>query len=189
MIKNLTRFVTIAALLAATSGCYSFGLNGKELTKPVSMSATVGRPVTLKSHFKHDLLVTWYLLGLIPLASFPGGRAPIATPADRLVAELLKEELKEGDAIINLRVSHGVTLPAVGISVVLGFIPIVGAAVGALFQPMGVTIEGDVVRFSGRGAVPQGPVISRENGELDMAGVDINAMLREQAEALAKADQ
>lgn len=178
MLKNSIRLLTAAALLTSLTGCWSMAINGAELTKPVSMSNSIGRPVTVSRHFKHDMLVTWYLLGLVPMASMPGASAPFATPADRLVSTILKNELQSGDGITNLRVTHGITLPAAGIMIVLGIVPVVGPAASTLFSPRGVTIEGDVVTFSGKkGALPTGPVITEQNGELDMAGVDLRGMI------------
>lgn len=187
MFKNVTRFVAAAALLATTAGCYSFGFNSQMLDKPVSMSGTVGRPTTVVRHFRHDMIVTWYIIGYFPFAALPSGPASVMTPADKLVQAVLREELKDGDGIVNLRVTNGYTIPAIAASIVLGLlnaVPVVGQIANAAFRPMGVTLEGDVVRFSGRGALPQGPVITREGGQLAMDGVDVNAMLREKAEEL-----
>lgn len=192
MFKSLTRLAVAAALLASTAGCYSFGINAQRIEKPVSLSSTIGRSATVQRHFRHDMLVTWYIVQYFPFATLPSGPAPVMTSADKLVQAILKEELKDGDGITNLRVTNGYTIPAIAASVALGllnYVPVVGTVINAAFRPMGVTIEGDVVRYSDRGAAVQGPVITARNGEIDMAGVDINAMLREQAEALAKAEQ
>lgn len=191
MMKNLTRFAMAAVLATSLTGCYSLSMNTSGLTKPVSMSPHIGRPAQVLRHFKVDA-VTWYGLGLIPLATVPGGPG-FGVTADKLVAGIITEELKKGgDGVINLRVKQeyellSILIP-VGVGIVFNFVPVpfLGSAITSLLRPIGVSVEGDIVSFKGRALAPtHGPVLTLdEKGQLVTAGADVNALF---AEVLAKA--
>lgn len=187
MIKNLTRLAMAAVMATSLTGCYSFAMNAGSLTKPVSMSPHIGRQAQVIRHFKVDA-VTWYGLGLIPLATIPGGPG-FGTTADKLVAGIITDELKKGgDGVINLRVKQEYELLSILIPFAVGLIPVVGTIVTGLVRPIGVSVEGDVVSFKGRALAPtQGPVITMtEQGTVDLAGADVNGMF---AKAIEKAKE
>lgn len=151
------RFLLALWLALLTSGCYSLSLNARSYPKPISMSAHAGRPATVLRHFRREA-VTWYAVGVSPFFTLPGIGNPWIS-ADRLVLSLCHEELaRSGDAIVNLRVTqaHSVaslafaTLPGAAISLIPGLSPLIGGAIAALAQPIGVVVEGDVVQFNGK---------------------------------------
>lgn len=121
------------------------------------MSSTVGRPATIVRHFRHEL-VTWYLGGIVPIATVPGSDNPWM-PADKLVMALIhKEIVLDGDGVVNLRITQALTLTSLGlhlvptgaIALIPGSSPWTAGAFAFAFQPITVTVEGDVVRFTER---------------------------------------
>lgn len=196
MIKNLTRLAMAAVVATSLTGCFSMSMNAGSLTKPVSMSPHIGRPAQVLRHFKVDC-VTWYGLGLIPLATVPGGPG-FGTTADKLVSGIISDELKKGgDGVVNLRVKQEYELISIlipfGIGIIFNFVPVpfLGTLVTNLLRPIGVSVEGDVVSFKGRALAPtSGPVITRgEKGELDLGGADVNGMFSVILEKAAKQQQ
>lgn len=187
-IKHMTRALVAAALLASTTGCYALGLNAQGMAKPVSMTANVGRASKVVRHFKHNM-VTWYGFGLIPLATVPGP-VPTWTPADKLVVKLLQDELaKGGDGVANLRVVQQYNIISIVAMIIPNFIPVVGSLITLAVQPIDVIVEGDIVSFSGRAAGPMPGVVTEHNGEVDLGGLDIRAMVAKtvrEAQAQAK---
>lgn len=174
--QPMLRAALAAALLTTLGGCYNLGINSQGIKQPISMSNAIGRPFQVSRHFKYDL-VTWYGFGMIPLATVPGA-VPTWTPADKLVTKLLQDELaKGGQGIVNLRVVQQVTPLSFVASVVPAFVPIIGGLVSATLQPIGVTIEGDVVTFGGRSAVPGTGMVTLQDGEIDLNGVDLRALV------------
>jgi hypothetical protein len=175
----------LLASLTSLSGCYAFGLNARPYTKPVSLSGTLGRPVTPLRHFRREL-IAWYFLGRWPIATLPGAPNPY-TPADKLVLSVLEEELgREGDGVINLRVSQFVDwrtllvagVPAAAVDLIPGMPAWAGAALPLLFQPASVTLEGDVVRFAELGGAPAAEgACMRRAGRLDLGGWDLDAAI------------
>lgn len=155
-----TRLLAAGALMLSLTGCYSLGLNAQPYTKPISVSGTVGRPATVVRHFRFEV-ITWYLGGLLPIATFPGSDTPWL-PADKLVMALIhKEIVLDGDGVVNLRVRQSVTpatlgmqlVPAGAIALIPGSSPWAGGAFALAFQPVAVTVEGDVVKFTDRGGL------------------------------------
>lgn len=180
-----------AASLLLTSGCYSLVVSAQDVNKPVSLTSSMGAKGTTVRHFRYSF-TEWYGVGLVPLIS-TGANVPTMAPADKIVGDVLLDELKAGgDGIVNLHVTQQYgwleiayrVVPGVVIYLIDFAVPSVAGALGLLqniynvgLQPIGVIVEGDVVKKGAHAELPNGPVISTHEQKLDLAGVDLKGML------------
>jgi len=108
-------------------GCYRMTYE-TAMTRPVLMTGEPGVKYKLIRHFEKTVRPIWILWGLLPIRGVNLG-------------EVLKEELREGDAIINLTVESKQGPVDIGIGCLSSLILPVG------IDTRTVTIKGDVVKF------------------------------------------
>jgi len=191
---SISRALAALTLVAAlsTSGCFALGVNAHDLDKPVSLSQSLGKKVRFARHFRYEF-ITWYAAGLVPLLSVPGP-VPMLMPADRMVGEVLKSELRKGgDGIVNLRVTqqyNWMCLLVHYLPFMILLTPIQGPGNTritmplapiwlALLPPMGATIEGDVVALVTADAAPARSITLGTGNRLDTHGLNLRGLVAE----------